>query len=327
MTKSRIDLKEDKAKLNADIIKRLWSEGEILPRLTPYEKALYFLTQSIKNLLYTPVNNLISALMIFLSLYVFGSFLVIFINIDNLLVGITSSNSIVAYFTTDTSRLEINEALSSLDSSKVLNSKITTQEDAYIQLKKDFESNPSLVDGVESSMLPPSLDISVANEETIPQFIEVLKKNSKISEIQLGSKWGNLLANAIYSLRIWFFVFIFISFILISFVVGSTMRLLIYSRRQEIMVMRLVGAREGFVRIPFIVGGMFQGLFGALVALSVLKVSSDVFFRIILNSKLEIFQLSDLSFLPGSLVFLILLIGVIVGGVGSFFAINKFIDV
>ncbi len=104
------------------------------------------------------------------------------------------------------------------------------------------------------------------------------------------------------------------------FLVGNTIRLTIYARRLLIRTMKLVGATDKFIRRPFIVEGVLQGLFAALLACVVLFVLYGF-----ISSYLP--QLGE-SGTGGKLVFLVmevLLMGVLLGWIGSLFAVRRFI--
>lgn len=108
----------------------------------------------------------------------------------------------------------------------------------------------------------------------------------------------------------------------------NTIRMAIFARRREVAVMKLVGATNGFIRLPFMVEGMLQGLLGALLGSGLLALSTRFAQNSLRNSGNEI--LKSLSVSTGELVgtsTAMLVVGAAVGAIGSALAVSRFLDV
>ena len=125
-------------------------------------------------------------------------------------------------------------------------------------------------------------------------------------------------------------VFIALALILLlsaAVLILNTIRLAIFARRREVSVMKLVGATNWFIRVPFMCEGMAQGVLGALVAAGVmvgLHWMLDYFASGSTSSVLYQFRVSSPEVIVN--VALVVGVGVVVGTVGSFFAIRRFLD-
>jgi cell division transport system permease protein len=107
--------------------------------------------------------------------------------------------------------------------------------------------------------------------------------------------------------------------------VSITIRMAIYSRRKEIGIMKLVGATNWFIRWPFMMEGVIEGFFGAIVGIIVALLVNTWFI-----SKLEA-AAENVNLVAGSymtlLSFALILIGIVMGAVGSAFALRRHIEV
>jgi cell division transport system permease protein len=99
----------------------------------------------------------------------------------------------------------------------------------------------------------------------------------------------------------------------------NTIRMAIFSRRREVSVMKLVGATNWFIRVPYITEGFIQGLLGSAVAIGLVSLAK-VFYP--LHNE---FALNSSALLGTNLV--VLIVGVLIGSVGSAIAIRRFLDV
>jgi cell division transport system permease protein len=108
----------------------------------------------------------------------------------------------------------------------------------------------------------------------------------------------------------------------------NAIRMAIFARRQEIGVMKLVGATNWFIRIPFMLEGLVQGLFGAVVAVVVVLLSNLGVHSLVTHYDISAF--SSITLPAHQLVtteVLVVFVGVIIGGLGSSVAVRRFLDV
>ena len=109
----------------------------------------------------------------------------------------------------------------------------------------------------------------------------------------------------------------------------NTIRMAMFARRREIEVMKLVGATNWFIRIPFMLEGLIQGIIGALIAVGSVVVLNNFFESWLQNTEtfavLQGFVVSGSELLGTSLF--ILAVGMLVGAIGSGIAVSRFLDV
>ncbi len=112
------------------------------------------------------------------------------------------------------------------------------------------------------------------------------------------------------------------------FLISNTIKITITARRREIEIMKLVGATNWFVRIPFLLEGMWLGILGSIIPIVVVTVLYAQLHGVV-APKLqgEIFQLLDVSPFIYEVDLLILLMGVVIGVWGSFMSVRKFLKV
>ncbi len=114
-------------------------------------------------------------------------------------------------------------------------------------------------------------------------------------------------------------------FLAISFIVSNTIKLSIYSRREEIEIMRLVGATNGYIKIPFLIEGFLQGASGAALSVGLLFLLYQMF---LYNSGPLLRAYGGpvaFSFLPWSSVGGVIFVGVALGLLGSYLSLARFL--
>jgi len=112
------------------------------------------------------------------------------------------------------------------------------------------------------------------------------------------------------------------------FLISNTIKITIIARGKEIEIMKLVGATNGFVRIPFILEGMWLGLLGSLIPIGIITILYAQLYNVVAPKlKGEIFQLLNVTPFILEVDLLILLMGIIIGIWGSFMSVRKFLKI
>ena len=111
----------------------------------------------------------------------------------------------------------------------------------------------------------------------------------------------------------------------VVFIVTNTIKLTIFSRKDEIEILKLVGATDWFVKLPFLLEGIIQGISGGIIAVLTLYIG----YLILATKDICLLGLTPLYFvfLPSEYLILILVLSMTLGVIGSFIAIGRFFDI
>jgi cell division transport system permease protein len=159
---------------------------------------------------------------------------------------------------------------------------LVSEEEALRRFREASAGQASLLEGLDENPLPASLEIALAPEarssEGLATLVAALEGLGGIEELGYGTEWVEGYARAtalIRAIGIGIGVVLALATLLI---VANTIRLAVYARREEIEILRLVGAGRSFVSIPFLVEGFIQGTLGGVLAVALLY----WFFRVLL---------------------------------------------
>lgn len=197
---------------------------------------------------------------------------------------------------------------------------------AYKEFKKMFANTPEFTDPVAQSDIPPSFRVAPVHPELISQIGQRLQGQPGVLTISYAKDAINGLLKVTHYAQIICFTLAVILLILAVLLIVNTIRMAIFSRRREVAVMKLVGATNWFIRIPFMTEGMIQGVFGAAVAFVAVYVLRDVVFHLMPRSSLFINLVASTHDVIGTGI-AILLVGAVVGAVGSAAAVSRFLDI
>jgi cell division transport system permease protein len=203
-----------------------------------------------------------------------------------------------------------------------------TKSQALDKVKEIFgEESQGLVEGMEkSNPFPTSFIVKADKPQMITEVSEAVKGMPGIYQI----KDQRDLVNKIISItRIVKYVGAILFVILIGvsiFLIGNTIKLTVYSRRREIGIMKFIGATDWFIRWPFVYEGLIIGLFGGIMATILLYFSYGFAYSRV-SVKVMMIKLVNPSYIINVMSFEFILIGMIIGGIGSIMAIRKFLIV
>ncbi len=202
---------------------------------------------------------------------------------------------------------------------------------ALEKFKKNFPELREILENLKSNPFPPSFETRLKDQASKPSeilnFLAEMKKRRGIEDVQFNREWVERMQSlSRLAKAIGFFlggILILASF----FIISNVIKLNVFARRNEIEILRLVGATNIFIRIPFLLEGMALGILGSLVSLALIFLLATLF-PLYLGSSLgalqEVISLRHLSF---SQCLQLLAGGVVIGFLGSLSSLSRFLRI
>jgi len=279
---------------------------------------LYIFKEGLKGFQRAKLSSFLAVVTVFLSVLLVGGFYLFSINLNQMISSIKARLEIEIFIDNSYNAektKDLQYAISLFNGIKQV--KFISKEDAAEVLKRDFGKDVLSI--LDDNPLPASFQLQLfatyQQADSARKLVEQLEGLNGIDEVVYRKDILLLLDR--YLNRIMLAILI-VGLIVASgslFFIYNTIRLIITSRREIIEVMKLVGATPGFIRLPFLIEGLFQAFSGTLIALGGLYL-----FSLFIHS-----QVSQFVFLSSSSVSFLLIGGSIVGLAGSGIAISRFL--
>jgi cell division transport system permease protein len=264
-------------------------------------------------------------------LIIMGSFSLLAVNVDSMIHKLETQNEMLAFVKEDYTEAQAKALQPKLEAvNNVSKVEFITRDQAMENFKKDYK-NSSLFEGIDSSVFRDRYvvylkDISLMSE-TQAQLQKITGVDSVSAQLEI-SKGMVTFRNIVAAVSI---ILIVILFIVAIFIMSNTIKLTTFGRREEIAIMKMVGATNGFIRTPFVIEGLTLGVLGAAIAFGLQwgiyiliteKVMGSLAGKFI--SVISVLPFTDVA-LDVGLVFLG--VGVVVGAFGGAIAIRNYLKV
>jgi cell division transport system permease protein len=205
------------------------------------------------------------------------------------------------------------------------------QQQAYEEFRELFADSPEMIETVKPEVLPTSFRVEPVDKsaDTISALSEAYKDRAGVKEVVSATDTIRLIQR--FSEFLTGIILVVAGALLITalLLIFNTIRMAMFARRREIEVMKLVGATNWFIRVPYMAEGLIQGLLGAI-----LSIGGLVIFRPIFEGWLppaDQFPIFS-GFVPASpdmypIYLLLAVVGCLVGAAGAGIAVTRFLDV
>ena len=274
-----------------------------------------------RRLVHSYLSSIISIALVLLLVGIFG---VLAVNAGAVQNYFKENVKITAILKENVSELHAKKIQRSLDlHPAVKKTQYISKEQGTEEMKKILGED--FLEAFEHNPIPVSIELNLKGEYFNPDSLKVfrseLEQNSQIEEVEYQESLMGILNNNLERIALAFMIFIvllaFISFVLIN----NTVRLNVYAKRFSIYTMKLVGAKKSFIRSPFLVKAVFQGLLSGLLAalalLGVLYLLKDSF-----EQMFSIFRMELVACVLGGVVVL----GAFICWLCTFFVVGKMIS-
>jgi len=295
---------------------------------------IYFFSRATGSIRSNLLVNAVTVAVIAVSFLIFGAFLMLFSNINSALEKWQEDIQVEAYLETGLSGGQVDKTMNSIMGIPGVGEIAYISSDEALRLfRKSLGAMGALAQGLDKNPLPASFEIRLEgasrNLDELERIAGSVRGLKYVNDVVYGRDWVNRFSTFIGIFRI--IGLILASFLLLATVstVSNTIKLTVYSRKEELEVMKLLGASNSFIRLPFFIEGVVQGFFGSLMSLIALYAIFALFVSG-LGASLTSPLMTDalkLNFLSASTILYILAGGMALGLFGSFVSLVRFLKV
>jgi cell division transport system permease protein len=288
---------------------------------------VYFFKSAFSNVLNNRLVHFISIGTITISMLLLASFMLLSMNLNNWIREWGESLSMSVYLKdgiNDQVKKNIESAIKKLKGAEIKG--FISKEQAMINLKEGLGDQAGLLNGLDDSPLPGSIEVlfkDISSDKIDPKMIKnSLEKLEGVDEVQYSQQWIDRFKGVMDMVRIVGLAIGGLLCMAVLFITGNTIKLTIYSRKDEVEIYKLIGATDWFVKIPFLIEGAIQGLLSGFASLLILLLT----YSVISMKTIDIFGLPviNISFLSIRDCVFIILLSLSLGFIGGFISIGRF---
>ncbi len=294
----------------------------------------YLVEQGVDNVWKNRMMAFASFCVLLVSLLLVGISILAYYNVNRIIGGMETKNEIIVYFNDDTTdaQLEvIGNQLREMDN--IVEVVFYSKEEAYESLKASMAEYDVLFESLgDDNPLPDAYRLKVADIDQTDRTMDQLERLEHVYSIRAPYDFINILTQ-LRQILTWVMGAIILAMVVVSMVIiSNTTKASVFARREEIQIMKYVGATNAFIRLPFFVEGMITGFFAGCGALVITWLVYDALVRILQEQVYllniigmgSIIQFSEI-YLPVSVAYL--LGGALIGAIGSVVCTRKHINV
>lgn len=311
----------------------------------------FYIRQAIQEMKRNGRLNLMTILTISLCTLMMGALILFYRNGSHLFSEWMGAGRLIVYLSQDSGQDAIDDVRQRIEAmAETVQVEFISKKTALENLKSSLPNGDGLLTALEENPLPDAFivtqnggdspkktsrfqgggDLSTASRE-LALFARKLSNLPHVASVSYGQDWFSALENFRLLFIVSSGVVIAISLLVILFVVGNTVKLSLFARHEEFIIMRLVGATERFMAYPFYLCAMFQGAVGTALGLGTLQIIHQMVKQrfTVAPSQIPSAAATVISTIPQALSFLpmyhiitMLIAGTLLGWLGSFFAIQ-----
>lgn len=293
-------------------------------------KILYALKQALKQIRRNKGMSITSTFAITAMMLILGMFLMIIINVNATTELVKKDyNNIEIFFKDEVEMTKIEQIQKDISSwVEVKDATIRTKQEAMEVMKERWGKNGKLLDGLDENPLPNSVVVTVANIKDADAVALKAESVEGMEDINYYKSTVDKLIKFTDGLQLAGIIIMIFLIVVAVVVVSNTIKLTVLNRKDEITIMRDMGATNWFVRAPFFLEGIIIGITSAIISSAlvsvvyagVTKLISDEF-KTILAIKLV-----PESFVTINLIWIFIALGVSIGSSGSIISMRRFLD-
>ncbi len=286
----------------------------------------------------TPYQTAAAVFMIAVTLFILSVFLLSATTLSSLLAYFETKPQITVFFKESKDKASVDELMDKLKGTgKIANLRYVSKDEALRIYQEQNKNDPLLLEMVTADILPASLEVFATSPQYLSEIAEIVKKEPDIDEVVFQKEVVDTLISWTTTIRKIGIIFVILLFLVSFVIIVTTIGMKIAYRKDEIEILKLVGATSWYIKRPFILEGAYYGITGAIISwvlISGVILYSQPFMTSFLQgiSPLLLTRINQVPIYlwpPNIIVFfllfaVLLLGGLLIGLIGSLFAVSRY---
>lgn len=289
----------------------------------------YYVSEGFHSIFTHGFMSFAAVCMIVACLLIMGSFTLLAVNLNNMLGDLENENEMVVYIDdalTEEQARALQPTLAQVDNVSQLT--FVTRTAALEAFKAKREDNANILEDLPDDTLRHRYRVHVVDIERMAQTKQALEQVEGVGTVRAAIEIANgfvLVRNIATGVAL---ILIGILLVISLFIIANTIKLATFYRREEIAIMKMCGATDGFIEWPFVVEGLILGLSGALIAFFAQWGLYQLVAKLAIQGNgLSLVTMLSYSSMSTTILLVFCTVGAVIGVVGSLLAIRKFLQV
>lgn len=291
----------------------------------------YLAKETGNNLIRNPTLTVATVLTVAVSLALLGASLLIQQGVEGFNTRYKDDVEFIVWMNAEATQDDIDDTAGFLDDSLIVRDFSFVDKGAtFIEFQEYYEDTPEILDLVEQEQLPTSFRVvpEIADLTVIQALGDEIRALPGIKGVDYAEEYIQQLNDYTSTASRVMIIAAGLAAIASALLMYNTIRTGLFARRREIEVMRLVGATKWFIRIPFMMEGLLQGLAGAVFSgLAIFGLNKVIAREVEGDNALQLFESFALDNSEvGSVAIVLLLVGAALGALGAGIAVTRYLD-
>ncbi len=294
----------------------------------PSNTVAYFFREALRRIWASKRTSFLAVAMIAISLLIVGSFLLLSENLGRAVVQAQGKSRVNVYFASDAKPTQIAAVDTYLAAHRDLaRRRFVSREEALRRFSSYFTNLTEVVGQLDGNPFPPSFECDVppqvVQSAAFARDVAELRRMSGVDDVQFDWEWVQRLKRFVSVVNLVGLVAGGILALAAAFTIANVIRLTMMLYREEIAIMRLVGATERIIRGPFLIEGLLQGTIGAALAMLLLFATFEISRGFIAPTNSLVWSFLFTGFLPWQKIAALMAGGMIAGYFGSWLSVRE----
>lgn len=291
----------------------------------------YIIKEGILNTVRNKLMSLASVSIVAATLLIFGVFLFITINLNLTMQEFGKRPQIQVYLKPELDDTQVAKIQESIKNDPLVKEyTLVSKEEAFEIVKEEIIGQDVTMDGIDASIMPVSYIVKLIDPSQTMKFVEKFSSSTDVLKVEYSQNELDFIYKASYWVRLISIILVVILLVVGMFIISNTIKLTVFARRREIGIMKYIGATDWFIRWPFIIEGILIGVFGAAIAFILASYGYNAVERWLstdFKSYANIIRIVKLNEIGLFVLGIYTIIGVLIGSIGSFISIRKYLHV